>query len=180
MVFGGAAILLSVAAPAQAQFDPDLGQIVLAGLSDVCVPVIESGDSLAEAATQAGFVEVTGENREALGGGPGMSWWMFELADAVLVVGRDLKQAGSACQIGASVPVARIGKLDEAMDRWAARATPAFKQIEKPAGGERDAIWVWERSAGGSVQRLRLSLTRHDNGTATGTLLYGLLPPHSR
>jgi hypothetical protein len=142
--------------PARAQDDtPSLGTFVVAGLNDVCVPVIERGESLSETAGRAGFMEVTGDNRTALGGSAGTSWWTYEFADAVLVVGRDLEQAGSGCQIAASVPVARIGMVDADVGRWAAAATPAFEQIGAPNSAKvRDAQWVWERSAGGSIQQL--------------------------
>jgi hypothetical protein len=181
LVACGGAILLCALSPARAQDDlPSLGTFVLAGLTDVCIPVIERGESFAETAGKAGFQEATGENRASLGGSKGMSWWMYEFAEAVLVVGRDMEQAGSACQVAASVPNARIGSLDEEVGRWAAAASPSFQQIGKPSSGkERDGQWTWERSAGGSVQRLRLSLTRHRDGTASSTLVYGLLPPRN-
>jgi hypothetical protein len=176
----GAAMLLCVTSPARAQ-EPSLGAFVLAGLTDVCLPVIERGESLSETAGKAGFLEVTGENRASLGGSQGMSWWMYEFAEAVLVVGRDLEQAGSACQIAASVPIARIGRLYEEIGQWAAAASPGFQQTGQPSSRTaRDAQWTWERSAGGSIQQLRLSLTRHKDGTANSTLVYGLLPPRNR
>lgn len=175
-------MLLCVASPARAQESaPSLGTLVLAGLTDVCLPVIERGESLSETAGKAGFLEVTGENRVSLGGSQGMSWWMYEFAEAVLVVGRDVQQAGSACQIAASVPIARIGRLDEEIGQWAAAASPGFQQTGQPSSRTaRDAQWTWERSAGGSIQQLRLSLTRHKDGTASSTLVYGLLPPRGR
>lgn len=182
LVVGGCALLLCAAAPARAQDDaPSLGTFVLAGLGDVCVPVIERGESLAETASAAGFLEVTGDNRAALGGGAGMSWWLFEFAEAVLVVGRDLGEPGSACRVAASVPIARIGELEKQVGAWAAKASPAFQQIAAPSSAKtRDAQWVWERAAGGAVQRLRLSLTQHKDGTATSTLQFGLLPRQDR
>lgn len=183
LLIGGGAMLLCAATPASVQGDqPDLGTFVLAGLGDVCVPVIERGDSLSEIASAAGFLEVTGDNRAALGGSKGMSWWLFEFAEAVLVVGRDLDEPGSACQVAASVPVARAGAIERDVGIWAAAAKPAFQQVVTPSspGRARDAQWMWQRSAGGTVQQLRLSLTRHGDGTATSTLQYGLLPPQSR
>lgn len=178
----GGAMLLCAVSPAHARDDgPSLGTFVLAGLTDVCVPVIERGDALSETASRAGFLEVTGDNRAALGGSETMSWWMFEFAEAVLVVGRDLEQAGSACQIAASVPTARVGAVDDEVGRWASAATPAFEQVAVPASAKvRDAQWTWERSAAGAVQYLRLSLTRHNDGTASSTLLYGLQAPQNR
>lgn len=183
LLVGSGAILLCAVSPARAQDDqPRLSKFVIAGLTDVCVPVIERGESLSETASAAGFREVTGDNRAALGGGTGMSWWLFEFAEAVLVVGRDLDEPGSACQVAASVPLARAGAIESDLGTWAAAATPAFQQVAAPSspGKARDAQWMWERSAGGTVQRLRLSLTRHKDGTATSTLQYGLLPPQSR
>lgn len=181
LIVGGCALLLCAAAPARAQADaPSLGTFVLAGLDDVCVPVIERGESLAETAGAAGFLEATGDNRAALGGSEGMSWWFFEFAEAVLVVGRDLDEPGSACQIAASVPIDRVGALEEEVGAWAAAASPTFRQIAATSSAKaRDAQWMWERSAGGTVQRLRLSLTQHKDGTASSTLQYGLLPPQN-
>lgn len=173
------AVLLLAAVPAGAQDDqPDLSFFVLAALTDVCVPVIERGESLPETAAHEGFLELTGDDRAALGGGEGMAWWMYEFADAVLLVGRDLDDPGSACRVAASVPLARVGTLADDVGQWAAGTTPAFDRIAAPSSAKaRDAQWVWERSAGGTLQRMRLSLTRHDDGTATSTLQYGILPP---
>jgi hypothetical protein len=172
------ALSLLAASPARADDHPTLGTLALAGLVDVCVPVIERGESLAETAGAAGFLELTGENRAALGGSDGMFWWMFEFAEAVLVVGRDLSEPGTACRVAASVPVERVGQLYEELDRWAVAATPGFRELGRISeSGARDTQWMWERSAGGSRQRLRLSLTRHDDGTASATLLYGLVIP---
>ena len=178
----GGAMLLCAAAPAGAQDDqPVLSAFVLAGLEDVCIPVIQGGESLAETAARAGFLEVTGDNRAALGGSEGMSWWMFEFAEAVLVVGRDLDAPDSACQVAASAPQARAGDVAADVGGWAADATPAFQPIAVPSSARaRDAQWAWERAAGGTLQRMRLSLTRHDDGTATSTLQYGILPPQDR
>lgn len=177
----GGALLLCAAAPAAARDDqPDLSFFVLAGLKDICIPVIERGESLADTAMHAGFLEVTGDNRAALGGSEGMSWWFYEFAEELLVVGRDLEEPGSACQVAASVPLAREGDLAGDVGAWAEDASPAFQLVAAPAKGARDAQWMWERAAGGTLQRMRLSLTRQGNGTVTSTLQYGILPPRSR
>lgn len=177
-----ATALLFALAPAMAQdAPPTLGALTLAGLTDVCVPVIERGEGLAEMAGRAGFKEVTGDDRAALGGAPGMSWWMFEFADAVLVVGRNLEEAGSACQIAASAPHAQMGSADIEIGRWATASSRGFEQIGAPASANaRDRQWFWERAAGGSVQRLQLAITKHKDGTGSATLLYGPLPPKAR
>ena len=175
----GGAMLLCAAAPAGAQDDHlSLGTLVLAALTDVCVPVIERGESLPETASEVGFLEVTGEDRAALGGGEDMSLWMYEFPDTLLLVGRDLGDPGSACRIAASVPKAYEGDLAGDVGGWAAEATPAFELVAAPSSKkERDAQWMWERAAGGTLQRMRLSLTRHADGTVTSTLQYGILPP---
>lgn len=74
-----------------------------------------------------------------------------------------------------------MGAADPEVGRWATAASRGFEQIAAPASDEaRDKQWVWERADGGGLERLRLAITKHKDGTGSATLLYGLLPPKAR
>ncbi|HMO74293.1 MAG TPA: hypothetical protein PKD99_07665 [Sphingopyxis sp.] len=175
--FGMGAVLLALA-PAQALAqDLTLGQLAVAGLEDVCVPVIERGEAIGETASGAGFIELEGENRAALGGGPGMSWWFYEFAGALLVVGRDLDEAGSPCQILANSDAGLSDGIDGEIGNWLNRHRSGYELVRTPKASDGpDALWVWERVGGGTVQQLQMNVTRRQDSSASSMLRYRLLP----
>jgi|GEM_PF-1326652 len=172
--------LLCAGVPAQAAEDePMLGQIALAGLTSVCMPIIERGDNLASTARAEGFEELTGEDREAFGGGPGMSSWAQVIGDDVIVVARDLEEAGSPCRVAVSVPSERKGNVAEEIGAWALETDYPFTLVQTPepeARNRRDLQWIWQRQRAGTFQKIWLIVTDHSDGSTSAAILYGLAP----
>lgn len=171
----GAALLAMAPVDAKAQ-NLTLGQLATAGLGDVCVPVIERGEAIDETARGAGFLEVEGENRASLGGGPGMSWWLYEFPGAVLVVGRDLDQIGSPCRIAVSIGAQQATDAVQEVGDWVRGHSSAFELVRTPKAEDgADRLWAWERPVSGIVQQLQMRLTDHGDGSVSGIFFYGLV-----
>lgn len=172
----GSALLAMTASPAMAQ-NIRLSDLAIAGMSSVCVPVIERGEALDETASAEGFIEVGDEDKAALGGGADMSWWAFEFAGALLVVGRSLVEAGAPCQVLASSDFDLWHGIDDEVSNWLGKHRSGFELVRTPQAGDGpDPLWIWERVGGGSVQQLQMNVTHHKDGSTTSMLRYRLLP----
>lgn len=175
-VVGGWILAALPLSPVLAQ-DFTLGQLTLAGLADVCVPVIEQGDNLADTAKAAGFTPVSKADSEGLPGGRGMSWWMYDLGQALVLAGRNAGEAGSPCWVLASLTSRYLDGMDKEIADWLDGHRAGFKRVQPPQlGDRRDTTWAWERVGGGTVQQVHVVVSRQSDGSASAMLKYGLLP----
>lgn len=173
-----AALLSSAAAPALAQdAGPTADGLLVTTLQDICVPVIQYGESLAGVAQSIGFAELTGPDRAAMGGPDTATWWLQSTPEVILVVGRDLGNPGSPCQIAVATDPSRANQIHVPVGQWAESQNPAYELVDKrvdPRGP--DEIWTWERFASGIAQQLILSRTAHADGSVSSTIMLGLVP----
>ena len=172
----GSAMLMMTAASASAQ-DARLGDLALAGMKTVCVPVIEQGESLSETAAAEGFVELSDDDKAELGAPADISWWAFESTDKFLVVGRSLVEAGAPCRILTASTVALSDGIADDIADWLDDHRSGFELVRVPEESDGpDRLWVWERVGGGTVQQLQMHVTHQKDDSVTAILGYGLLP----
>lgn len=152
--------LLAVAATAvlpgaaSAQVDP---AAVTRALDAVCVPVIQSGESLDAQARAAGFRPAeAGEEEDMFG-----EAWLKEDGTTVLVLG-DTAGGGDPCRI--MVLTASPGRhpfdLHDALNDWATRRTPSLPSVVARANGQNGVESAWRRRASGVWLTLELVQTQ--------------------
>lgn len=172
------ALLATSPAPALGQdAGPTADDLILTTLQDICVPVIQYGESLAGIAQSIGFTELTGDDRAAMGGPDTAVWWLQSTPEVVLGVGRDLGDPGSPCRIAVATDPSRAHAIHVPVGRWAEGQNPAYELVDQhvdPRGP--DEIWTWERFAGGVGQQLILSRTAHADGSVSSTIMLRLAP----
>lgn len=170
------ALVALVPVPAFAQeAGPTADGLILTTLQDICVPVIQYGESLSGIARSIGFTELTGEDRAAMGGPDTAVWWLQSTPQLVLVVGRDLGDPGSPCQIAVATDPSRANAIHLPVGRWAEAQSPAYQLVDQridPRGP--DEIWTWERFAGGVGQQIILSRTAHADGSVSSIIMMRL------